>query len=311
MNIKIKGIIYKWEVINQDGSVEISCDNQHNNLITDIGLDLIIPSSSDYNTAYKDCIKYFVIGTGTDLPLTTDTTLGNEFYRGECSCSSLDTITTSTTGSYPYTIIIQRGVETPIGVLNGNYTEIGFSNSSVTNDPLFSKFRLTNVDDDYVTVPISSTQQFRLIYQLIITINPNLPDYYTSDYGSYVAGWQNCNDIKKIFYLLTGVTPSGSINIGIRDTIWDWSQIGSNVSFNDNNYYNGEMTVEDYITGSHCRYYNISLGLYDVTFPMKTFNLYYNYNNEDNAMWIICFDTPLLKPNTHRTTLRFKVSWSN
>jgi hypothetical protein len=310
MNIKIKGIIDKWEVVNQDGSISSSCYTPQQNLITNIGLDLLIPNSgSSYDTAYKDCIKYFAIGTGTSLPLVTDTTLQNETYRGLCSYTAYDSDTISPTGSSPFYITIKRGVETPLGSLDGTYSEIGFSNSGTSNGPLFSKLRLKDTSGNYVTIPISSTQQFRLQYSLIFTVKPDVPDYYNGSYGNYIAGWQNIHDVKKIIYLLTGVTPSGSIGLGLRDTTWNWVQIGNNVSFNTGNYYNDSCTVEDYVSNSHCRYYNVSLGINDATFPLKTLNLYYNINNEDDAMWIMCFDTPLLKSNTHQATFRMKTSW--
>lgn len=311
MNIKISGIIDSWEVINIDGSISSSCHIPQKNVITNNGLNLFIPSGSDYDTAYRDCIKYFVIGTGTSTPSVTDTTLENEEYRGSCEYVSFDEDIVPSIGDYPYTHIIQRGVETPLGELDDIYTEIGFSNSGISNDPVFSRLRLRDVNGDNISLPISSTQQLRLKYKLYFTIEPSLPDYYTDSYDSYTAGWQNVADIKKVIYLLTGVTPSGSINIGIKDDSWVWSQTGSDVSFNSGNYYNTTLTIEDYVNNSYCRYYNVTIGVDDALFEWKTLNLYYNINDEDDAMWIMCYDTPLPRLTTHRTTLRFKVSWSN
>ena len=315
--IGISGKILSWEVLNADGSIDQSCYRPSDNMITDVGLDMIASNPPpalyvDHDNSYS---RYFCIGTGTSEPSATDTTLTAETYRNRCSYESYYSTTYSANGSDPYYVYFQRGVQTTIGTLNGTYGEIGFSPTLTANANVFSKHRLKDENGDPTTITISSTQQIRLKYVIVMCASPSTMTTGTigiSGIGNidYQAKWQNMTKYALPWQMLDyhGQPPSWYSN-------WSMASIHSNLSFGDIGYSQGigsattasSFATSTYVAGSHELYrygywsvdvangtwYGVCLGAYSIS----------------NPVYLIKFSPTFVKANTHTMRFTFKISW--
>jgi len=317
--IGIKGTILSWEVVNQDGSIDRACYKPSCNMILNSGLDMI---ASQYDTigAFL-ALKYFAIGTGVALPVETDTTLGTESHREIADYAPWDVDSYSVTGSDPYYVTRQRGVQTTFGLLNGTYTEIGFSPTVTANATLFSKFRLVDEDGDPTSIAISSIQQLRLKYTITIELLPATPTVYTTTITgiagdfTYTACWQKCSSFELV---LSGISGTSSLYVNpqfsIRETAYTFLDIGTAVTFNTGNYKSNTYTTEAYVPGSYTVYKNITYAVTDAVWVNKAISLYsnkYGGGAASDSLWVVAFDSGnyIDKPNTYILTLRFKFSW--
>jgi len=311
----IKGTIESWEIINQDGSIERACYTPSNNMVLDCGLDMLANSSfwNVYN--HTMILDYFSIGTGTALPISTDTILGHETYRSTAAYVTWNVDTASEIGSDPYYVTRQRGVQTVLGALNGTYTEIGFSPIASANGALFCKFRLVDEDGDPVSLAIASNQQLRLKYILTVQLTPATPTHYDTTItgiGSfgYTACWQNCSVLSNILNILCHGYYVRSV---IRSATYSFSPIGTVVSFSESSGKSIEVTTEAYVTGSYTRYHNVTYQAIDAVWNNTALGISsqpYGISGA-NGIWVAAFDPAsyIDKPNTYVLTLRFKFSW--
>jgi hypothetical protein len=312
--IGLKGTILSWEVVNQDGSIAQSCYVPSDNMILNSGLNMI--GSSVYYTSYGliSFLDVFAIGKGTALPVETDTLLGTESYRGTCAYATWDSDTASIAGSDPYYVSRQRGVQTPLGSLNGTYTEIGFSNNATLTAPLFCKFRLVDEDGAPTSIEISSIQQLRLKYVLTVELLPvDETSYSTTITGIGTFNYSACWQYVANFKLALGVFPGNhSPFITIRETAYTFSPIGSAVTFATGNYTRNSYTTETYVPNSYSVYKNITFSVTDAVWENKALGLYVDSAETSGYSWIAKFDSGnyIDKPNTHVLTFRLKFSWA-
>jgi hypothetical protein len=315
--IGISGKVLQWEVINADGSIDRSCYRPSDNLITDVGLDMIAyyPPPELYQDHENTYSKYFCIGTGTAEPSATDTKLTTETYRNRCSYPTYASTTYSANGSDPYYVYFQRGVQTPLGALNGTYGEIGFSPTLTANADVFSKHRLKDENGDPTTITVSSAQQLRLKYVIVMCASPSTMTTGTigiSGIGNidYQAKWQNMDRWSLPWQMMDyhGQPPSWFTNYSIH-------AIHSNLSFGDIGYSQGcgsatvasSFSTSTYVAGSHELYrygywsvdvangtwYGVSLDAYAIT----------------NPIYLVKFSPTFVKANTHTMRFAIKVSW--
>ena len=311
----IGGTVLSWEVINTDGSVARACYKPKCNMILNGGLDMLSNNTYWNEYTWSTLLDYFAIGTGTALPTVTDTTLGNESHRETAVYNTWNVDSSSVAGSSPYYVTRQRGVQTTLGVLNGTYTEIGFSPNSGANGALFCKFRLTDQDGNPVSLAVASNQQLRLKYLLTIQLTPATPTYYTTSItgiGSfgYTACWQDCSNISAILSTLCAARNNAII---MRESLYTFANIGSVVSFLSGNYKANGYTQEAYVPGSYTIYKNISYAVTDAVWINKALSLEAGaYSSLDaTALWVVAFDPAnyINKPNTNILTMRFAFSW--
>lgn len=312
--VLFSGKILQWEVVNKDGSIDKACYNPSSNMILDCGLDMIgNPGLYDWVGTFRG-LSYFAIGTGTDLPVTTDTILGNESYRNTCGYAAYDGSDASVTGSDPFYHNWYRGVQTPLGALNGTYTEIGFSNSGTLNDPLFSKFRIVDEEGTPTSIPVSNEQQLRLRYVLSMQIYPVVPLAYTTTItGIGTVGYTACFQGSATLFQILGLFSPINDNLSPRaalcntptfsfrpyQTLYYYYELGSWAD-------STSKLVESYVLGSYELYRSFK---WDVTVANWSSLLLIYYIPVAYGYWIAKFDTPITKFNTHSLNLRLKISW--
>lgn len=314
--IGMAGFVERWEVVNKDGSIARACYVPQKNMILDSGLDLFYTSAVLGLGLGGWYINYFAIGTGTTAPSYTDTTLGTEKYRAACAYATWDSTTYSAQGASPYYVYQQRGVETPMGALDssidGEYGEIGFSNSASTDGTLFSKFRIVDELGNPTTIYVSSTQQLRLKYILRFQLIPDVSTHYAptiTGIGAwgFDALWQSTvlfsnlihacatNTFRPYLYAFSG-TPT-------LDTIGgNFSVVGGSSDY-------VILKESSYTNGNHYIDKTALFGVNDAVFTINGF--YFTvYSRRGYVSWAMVLDTPLAKPNTHALSLTFRFPWA-
>ena len=307
--VGFSGKVLSWEVINADGSIDQSCYNPSNNVITDVGLDMIATKSNNL----IDKAAYFCIGTGTAEPSATDTKLTTETYRAACAYASYDATTYSAGGSDPYYIYVQRGVQTPLGALNNTYGEIGFSPTATANANVFSKHRLKDENGDPTTITVSSAQQLRLKYVLVFCLSPSTVTTGTINISgigniNYEAKWQygEIHFINQMFNGTSFVKPTTDINN------YTFTDIGvQNSPYTPySTYVASATTYGTYVSGSHERF---TTGFWSVDKSNVTWYGVFLDNSSSSystyPLFLVKFATPFVKDNLHSMRFTFKISW--
>ena len=306
--IRISGKVLSWEVINADGSIDQSCYRPSDNMITNVGLDMFAAGDNNWVLWYA----YFCIGTGTAEPSATDTTLTAQTYRAACEYASYNSLTYSAAGSDPYYITIQRGVQTPLGALNNTYGEIGFSYYSTGN--VFCKHRLKNELGEPTTITVSSAQQLRLKYALTFNITPSSTITGTVNIDGignigYTSGWQDTvSEIINTYNPHILWLPSGNSqlnNMVLYRTNISFNPIGTSTYHYDSSAQTTSCAISTYVAGSYERYktgyWNVDVGngtIYGLHVGTTRYPKY-----------VIKFDTPFTKLNTHALTFQVRISW--
>lgn len=307
--VGISGKVLQWEVINADGSIDQSCYRPSDNVITDIGLDQIGTVTDDTNF-----VAYFCIGTGTAEPSATDTKLTAETYRSTCAYATYDSTTASTAGSDPYYIYTQRGVQTTLGALNGTYGEIGFSPYATANHSVLSKHRLVDELGNPTTITVTSAQQLRLKYVLVWCFSPSTQTTGTinisgvGDVG-YTAGWQAVNvstwagsarhlrrQPNTIAFCPHHIINASTSFVSIGSSKSASSYVASN-SVSEQVYVNGDHY--------HIRTLTCNVGTANGTIYGVCMSDGFTSSN----IFMILFDTPFVKVNTHMFTFTTKIIW--
>jgi len=197
---------YRWAVLNADGSVAnrgtLMPDEPSSNLILDQGVDNI--DSYPVASLFENC----AVGTGTSTPAVTQVELDNEKARTNnlSGDTSLHGTTFPSDGASPYTLIMARGFDFPKGSLDsstdGDYTEVGFSQSSSAGQNLFSRALLKDGSGNTISVTVASDQILRIAYELDVTLDPS----------SQTTGTVDITNIGTIGYTAIGGTSSESIS---------------------------------------------------------------------------------------------------
>ena len=123
------------------------------NIITDLGL------NSWGNNAFN--CSYCQIGTGTTTPATTDTTLATYAAYTTSTGNS-----TGNSGSPSYEGYRTYSYRFNVGVLSGNYSEIGVG--FATSGSLFSRALIVDGGGSPTTITITSTEYLDVYYELRI-----------------------------------------------------------------------------------------------------------------------------------------------
>jgi hypothetical protein len=315
----LSGTVASWEVVNPDGTIADASYTPHHNLILDVGLDMV----AAYNI--YDLFAYMALGTGTSESATTMTTLESEpFYDvgagmmrpAASGYSAYDDTDIPDASADPFVVVISKGIQTNVGVLNGTYTELGFSPTATKDTNLYSRFRIKDSGGNPVSITVSSVQQLRLKYQLSVQVLPITATAGTFDitgYGTgvgYTALWQN------IHYSPTATYPVWKYGhcLFLCGTLGFAAKYDADFSFrpltDDYNLSNtiGNDSLEAYTASSYTRYIT-----YTLTTLQAVGNIYgiaINAYNGANPIWLAHFNTPIVKPDTHNLSFRLKFQWA-
>lgn len=324
--VGVSGKVLSWEVINEDGSIDRACYRPSNNIITDLGLNFLCSRSS--GPLPNDMVYYFCIGTGTAEPSSTDTMLTNETYRANCPYAPYDLITITPTNSDPFYATTQRGVQTPLGALNGTYGEIGFApgdyynqnNQRITlsalNSGIFCKHRLVDENGDPTTVTITPSQQLRLKYSFSLCFSPSTSTTGTVNIDGignieYEAKWQYMNE--STFGRFLRILKYSEIYLWGIIADFQFSNIGSGPTLTPVQATTSYLTHvwdshEQIYTGSwstdigNTTWYGVAVSSIGYSAPPNFQERRYQ------CPFIIKFGTPFTKANTH--TFRFVIKFS-
>ena len=301
--VGISGKVLSWEVINDDGSIDQSCYKPSDNLVLNSGISIFC--NANWGAINQDPWSFFSIGTGTSEPSATDTALTSKSYAGTCEYTAYNSTTYSTDGSDPYYIYTQRGVQTPLGALNGTYGEIGFSRTSTGQ--LFSKHRLKDELGNPTTITVTSTQQLRLKYVVVLCLSPSTVTTGTINISgigniNYEAKWQSTsfNYIVRLFNMI-----DANIRMSSVHSDFTFTNIGSSPPqpSSANNTSFTRQYVSD--TPGSADIYNTSFWSVDVAN-----NTWYGIvsPNPTNRCFMVKFETPFVKANTH--TMHFTIKYT-
>ena len=318
----LSGTVQSWEVINSDGSIARACYKPHSNLITNYGLESLYlrNNSGGWGSYAWDVTKYIAIGTGTAEPTITDTRLGTEVFRGERNYDAYNADSYSPAGGVDgyYYVTRTRGYQTNLGDLNNDVSEIGFSPDPTPNGAsLFSKHRLKDEYGNPTSIRVNSDQQLRIKYIVSISVTP-ITTYtgsfelsgYTPTTINYTAGWQSCSQFDFV-----ANTTWQSLNMYFFSTSASFNPIGAAASVVStptkvsqstaslsSDLSGGYYVLRDYtISTSQCTW---PTGIAGVAINCYTPGAWtYVYS------WWMNISPPIIKPDTHRMTLRMKFSW--
>lgn len=312
----LSGTVQSWEVINSDGSIARACYKPHSNLITNYGLESLYLGNTNIYGGYAWTVTGCIaIGTGTAEPTITDTRLGTEVFRGVRNYNAYNADSYSPAGGVDgyYYVTRTRGYQTNLGDLNNDVSEIGFSPDPTPNGAsLFSKHRLKDEYGNPTSIRVNSNQQLRIKYIVSISVTP-ITTYtgsfelsgYTPTTINYTAGWQSCSN----FDLVASTTwqtlemyfysTSASFNpIGTTASVGGWTMINQSTASLSSDLSGGYYVLRDYtISTSQC------------TWPTGIVCVSSNSYSSNICTWWMNISPPIIKPDTHRMTLRMKFSW--
>src|SRR5574343_1631165 len=315
----LSGTIQSWEVVNSDGSIARACYEPHSNLITNYGLESLYwrNNSGGYGTYGWNVTNYIAIGTGTAEPTITDTRLGTEVFRGARNYAAYNADSYSPAGGVDgyYYVTRTRGYQTNLGDLNNDVSEIGFSPDPTPNgDSLFSKHRLKDEYGNPTSVRVNSDQQLRIKYIVSISVTP-ITTYtgsfelsgYTPTTINYTAGWQACSQFD-----LVARTPWQSLDIHFCSPSASFNPIGTaaaSVGGVSTMISQSTASLSSDLSGGYYVLRDYTISTSACTWPTGIVRVAINHTSSGTYAWWMNISPPIIKPDTHRMTLRMKFSW--
>ena len=311
----LSGTVQSWEVINSDGSIARACYKPHSNLITNYGLESLY-WSNNYGGYKWTVTRYIAIGTGTAEPTITDTRLGTEVFRGVRNYNAYNADSYSPAGGVDgyYYVTRTRGYQTNLGDLNNDVSEIGFSPDPTPNGAsLFSKHRLKDEYGNPTSIRVNSNQQLRIKYIVSISVTP-ITTYtgsfelsgYTPTTINYTAGWQSCSQFDWV-----ARTPWQSLEMYFYSTSASFNPIGTTVAVGDAPTMINQSTasLSSDLSGGYYVLRDYTISTSQCTWPTGIVCVGSKVYASNICIWCMNISPPIIKPDTHRMTLRMKFSW--
>lgn len=313
----LSGTIQSWEVVNSDGSIARACYEPHSNLITNYGLESLWRNNSVGWGSYAWTVTgYIAIGTGTAEPTITDTRLGTEVFRGARNYAAYNADSYSPAGGVDGYYYVTRtiGYQTNLGDLNNDVSEIGFSPDSTPNGAsLFSKHRLKDEYGNPTSIRVNSDQQLRIKYIVSISVTP-ITTYtgsfelsgYTPTTINYTAGWQSCSSFDSV-----AITPWQSLDMHFSSTSASFNPIGTAASVGGVSTSIGQSTasLSSDLSGGYYVLRDYTIPTSACTWPTGIVGVAIKHSTSSIYTWWMNITPPIIKPDTHRMTLRMKFSW--
>jgi hypothetical protein len=167
LQAKVSGRVARIDVLER--GIIVKSLKGFNNLILNQGLDSIGVRK------FSECFIACAVGTGNTAPANNQTALVAEAARTATYLTGVGNCGTTRNSATRFTM--RRTFDFPVGALNGNYTELGFSWSAGANGNLFSRVLIQSAGSP-ISLAVTSAQQLRVVYEL---------------YVDFVAGIQNVN----------------------------------------------------------------------------------------------------------------------
>jgi len=327
----------RWAVLNADGSFAdggtLEPDKPSSNLILDQGIDNL--DSNELASLFQNC----AVGVGTSTPDATQTELDNEKARTNNYVKDLCGTTFPADHSSPYTVVLKRGFDFPQGSLDsstdGDYTELGFSQSSSAGQNLFSRALIKDESGNTISVTVASDQILRIAYELDLTLAPSaktsgsfdITNIGTINFES-LGGSAN-NDFST-------VNSDGTVNNKTRST-FDPSKVSGGFGFgnhvceitsDDSSFHSGFVTgsvntapaLGDFTNDPTVTYQGNGVWQYECTFATDqgnitgVKNIRLGVNDSNNTDFTVRFRVndgdEFNKESTHELVLTFEISFT-
>jgi hypothetical protein len=287
------------------------------NLILNSGLDAVA------TTVLANLSRYCAVGTGNTPPAVTQTGLVTESARtNNMLTGSPDTaMTNPTTTSYRF----RRTYDFPLGALNGNYAEVGFSPNSAAGPNLFSRSLIQSGGTPTV-IPVTSSQQLRVVYILDINFTPTSSQIVTPP----ITGWplapatslQGDARIQKVDNKFRPMNTDGTIGTStfnyfdpgesittrkhfVCDSSDPHAVAGSFVNRTTGQYADITPTALPYTVQGQADF-KTTLSTSVGNFPIRTIGI----GSAAEPLWELIFDQNQVKTNLYTLELVFRYTWS-
>lgn len=176
LQIGVSGRVARIDVL--EGGIIVKSLDGFDNLILNQGLDSIA------SRAFAECFTACAVGTGNTAPANADTQLVAEIARTTTYLTGAGNCGTTRNSTTQWTY--RRTFDFPIGALNGNYTELGFSWASSGPGNLFSRV-LIKAAGIPVSLPVTSSQQLRVVYELYVQFSAAIDNWNVNFGGLWGA----------------------------------------------------------------------------------------------------------------------------
>lgn len=277
-------------------------------------------------TVFARVFEYCAVGTGNTPPAASQTGLVAEAARtGNYLAGAGNCGTTRVT---PTKIVMRRTFDFPVGALNGNYSELGFSSSSSPGNNLFSRV-LIQSGGAPVAVSVSSSQSLRVIYELEINL-PSSAQSFSINFGGawgVVSGqmavqdtnYNNYSDAPLSEVLTSGATqsqvtpaaglePSVAVAGWISDSTAALQPVGSYTSRSGANKAGKNTSLATYSAGTFYRDKTATFNTNEGN--INNIRSIYLGDDTTNQHFAALLDAPQNKLNTQTLSLTFRFSWA-
>lgn len=273
----------------------------------------------------------FVMYNTNQTGLAVETKRTNTYLTGSGNCG-----TTQVSNQFQH----RRTYDFTAEVGTVNYTEIGFSWTSSGSNTTFSRILLPD------PIPVLSGQQLRVVYELRVTVTPTTPQ----PKNAIINGWpispstDTQGDECTQLYGMAGISTSGGLNA--QDTAtWcgEPSFLADGINFSGASLAIFLTTSATAITGagtspdrtgtgpaikSATKAAYVTNSFYvdksctflvgegnrsdwrSMGYGLSQGNISANPYQANRTAFVLVFDQPQTKPNTHTLTLTFRTTWS-
>ena len=193
--------------------------------------------------------------------------------------------------------------------MNHDVSEIGFSPDPTPNGAsLFSKHRLKDEYGNPTSIRVNSDQQLRIKYIVSISVTP-ITTYtgsfelsgYTPTTINYTAGWQSCSNFD-----LVAITTWQELAMYFFSTSASFNPIGTTalVGGTPTMITQSTASLSSDLSGGYYVLRDYTISTSECTWPTGIVGV-----GIDSYAWRMNISPPIIKPDTHRMTLRMKFSW--
>jgi hypothetical protein len=307
----VSGVVKNVQVLEADGSV-VWESGEFKNLILNQGLDKIGV------TVICELFRFCAVGTGNAQPVVTQTGLVAEVARtanyltGAGNCG--------TTRPTATTKVNRRTFDFPVGSINANISELGFSDSGTPLNNLFSRV-LIQQGGTPTSVTVTSSQQLRVVYELTVSFSTADQAVNINFGGAFgvVTGTgriQDCANTLALSEVSTGgftstngsvLEPSSPGVIGVWDLNVPLNPVGSGAPASGIRSSKGG-TLGSYTSGSFFRDRSATFTVNEANHEIRSIFLCVNQTVQDN--WRVLMTTPRTKTNLATLTITVRISWN-
>lgn len=314
MRLGLRGRVVDVQVLER--GIIVQRTGPFENLILDQGMNEVA------NRLWSGLFTHCAVGTGNTPPANNQTGLVAEAARtanylaGAGNCG--------TTKPAPNVVVMRRTWDFPLGALNGNYSELGFSWTSTPGNNLFSRV-LIQSGGVPVSVSVTSSQQLRVVYELQLTFANTISPFslnFGGDWGTVTGNMALQSIFPDSYGTLVPVDVSGYVLTFYGNAVHEPS-LPSDVRVSNSaaalaavgsaNDRTGTVSMktavkQTYTAGSFYRDITATFGTNDANQTIRSIML--GSQSASTQGFAALLDANKTKTNLAQLTLSFRLSWS-